>query len=51
MELIVYCSNKECALAQNLAEKLSLIGYEKVFYMPEGWEEWNKRALPMGTTD
>jgi rhodanese-related sulfurtransferase len=45
--LITYCNNADCQLAENLAEKLSLIGYENVFYMPAGWDEWKKRALPM----
>ena len=45
--LIVYCSNRHCSLAQDLAEKLSLIGYENVFYMAAGWDEWKRRALPM----
>jgi rhodanese-related sulfurtransferase len=44
--LITYCEGKGCALSQNLAEKLILAGFDKVYYLRDGWGEWKRNDLP-----
>lgn len=44
--LITYCEGKDCSLSQNLAEKLILAGFDKVYHLRDGWGEWNRNDLP-----
>jgi 3-mercaptopyruvate sulfurtransferase SseA len=31
-----------------LAEKLAWMGYEKIYYLKNGWELWKENQLPTG---
>ena len=46
--LVTYCEGKTCALSLNLAEKLILAGFEKVYHLRDGWGEWLRNDLPTG---
>ncbi len=46
--LITYCEGKACTLSQNLAEKLILAGFDKVYHLRDGWGEWERNELPAG---
>lgn len=45
--IITYCEGERCILSLELAEKLTWMGYEKVFYLKNGWGRWKERDLPM----
>lgn len=45
--LITYCDGEDCALAASLAEKLNQLGFEKVFYIINGWTRWREMGLPV----
>ena len=47
VKLITYCEGERCALSKNLAEKLSLAGYENVYLLVDGWGQWKKLRLPV----
>jgi 3-mercaptopyruvate sulfurtransferase SseA len=34
-------------LAERLAEKLFMAGFENVYYLPDGWGNWNKFRMPV----
>ncbi|MGH7457132.1 MAG: rhodanese-like domain-containing protein, partial [bacterium] len=38
--IIVYCSSAHCNAAELLAQKLSILGCNKVSIYPGGWEDW-----------
>ena len=44
--LITYCDGKACPLSLNLAEKLILAGFDKVYHLRDGWGEWRRNGLP-----
>lgn len=44
-EIITYCDGVGCSQARDLAEKLCLIGFENVFYFPEGYDAWVQRRM------
>jgi rhodanese-related sulfurtransferase len=45
--IITYCEGAQCRLSFELAEKLSWMGYEAVFYIKDGWGLWKKHQLPI----
>jgi len=45
--IITYCEGDRCALSLQLAEKLTWMGYEKVFYIKNGWGVWKENHLPV----
>lgn len=45
--LITYCAGPECTLGKQLARTLTEAGYEKVFYLVDGWGQWTSRNLPI----
>jgi rhodanese-related sulfurtransferase len=45
-KIITYCDGTECPLAENLAQKLWLLGYENVYHLRDGWGRWKARGLP-----
>jgi rhodanese-related sulfurtransferase len=47
--IITYCDGEHCSLAQELAEKLTLLGFENVHYLKDGWNQWKARQLPIAT--
>jgi 3-mercaptopyruvate sulfurtransferase SseA len=34
-------------LSQELAEKLTWLGFENVYYLKDGWGLWKERKLPI----
>ncbi|OQX28416.1 MAG: hypothetical protein BWK80_00310 [Desulfobacteraceae bacterium IS3] len=46
-EIIAYCDGEHCALGKDLAEKLSLVGFEKVFYITNGFSRWKENSQPV----
>lgn len=48
-EIIVYCHGTDCPLAQELAETLRTIGYEKAGHLRDGWGEWLRLRQPVET--
>jgi rhodanese-related sulfurtransferase len=47
--IITYCEGYYCPLAKKLAEKLIMAGFENVYYLPDGWGNWNKNRMPVKT--
>jgi rhodanese-related sulfurtransferase len=45
---ITYCEGPPCLMGHELAEKLAWLGFEKVYYLEEGFQMWSERGLPMG---
>lgn len=43
--IIVYCDGARCPLARELAEKLTWLGFEHVYYLVDGWGQWQARRL------
>ena len=46
--IIAYCEGDQCQLSRDLADKLTWLGYEKVYFLKDGWGLWKKHALPVG---
>jgi rhodanese-related sulfurtransferase len=44
--IIAYCEGVQCQLSRELAEKLTWLGYEKVYSLKDGWGLWKKHGLP-----
>lgn len=45
--IVTYCEGAQCSLSSELAEKLTWMGYENVFYLKDGWGLWKKNQLPV----
>lgn len=45
--IITYCEGEQCRLSHELAERLTWLGYEKVFYLVDGWGQWKRHGLPV----
>lgn len=45
--IIAYCEGEQCLLSHELAERLTWLGYEKVFYLVDGWGQWKRHGLPV----
>ncbi len=45
--IIAYCEGEQCRLSLELAERLVWLGYEKVFYLVDGWGQWTRHGLPV----
>ena len=46
-EIITYCNGEDCPLGHYVAEKLYQLGFERVFYLVNGWTEWQESASPV----
>jgi rhodanese-related sulfurtransferase len=44
--ILTYCEGDQCELSRDLAEKLTWLGFEKVYYLIDGWGRWQKQGLP-----
>lgn len=44
--VIAYCEGVQCQLSVVLAEKLTWMGYEKIYCMKNGWGLWKENQLP-----
>ncbi len=49
--IIAYCDGPHCPLGQNLSEQLRLLGYTRAYYMKNGWSQWKRQDMPMGSID
>ncbi len=49
MEIVTYCDGEDCPLGFNVAEKLYQLGFERVFYLTNGWDRWQENSLPSAT--
>ena len=47
--IITYCAGGSCQLAVKLAEKLMLVGFEKVYHLVDGWGKWRAAGMPIAT--
>jgi rhodanese-related sulfurtransferase len=45
--IIAYCEGYYCPLAKNLAQMLMMAGFEDVYYLPDGWGNWNRHRMPV----
>jgi rhodanese-related sulfurtransferase len=45
--IITYCDGPHCTLSHELAEKLTWLGFERVYYLVDGWGVWQANALPV----
>ena len=45
--IITYCDGEECHLATELAELLSINGFENVRYLKNGWTRWRDGGFPV----
>ncbi len=45
--IITYCEGVNCSLSKQLAEELTWLGFEQVYYVVDGWGQWNEQKLPV----
>jgi rhodanese-related sulfurtransferase len=45
--IITYCEGAQCTLSKELAEKLTWLGFQKVYFVVDGWGQWTKHRLPV----
>lgn len=49
--IIAYCDGPHCSLGLDLAEQFRLLGYDKVYYLKNGWSQWKNKGMPTGSID
>jgi rhodanese-related sulfurtransferase len=45
--IVAYCEGPRCSLSKELAEKLTWLGFEHVYYMVDGWGKWVAHEMPI----
>lgn len=45
--IVAYCEGPRCNLSKELAEKLTWLGFEQVYYMVDGWGQWVAHEMPI----
>jgi thiosulfate sulfurtransferase len=45
--IITYCDGEACHLATQLAELLFYNGFDRVYYLKNGWTRWRESGLPI----
>jgi len=45
--IVAYCEGTSCPLSKELSEKLTWLGFEKVYYVVDGWGQWQAHHLPV----
>lgn len=45
--IITYCDGENCYLAPQLAELLFFNGFDKVYYLENGWTRWRESGFPV----
>ena len=45
--IVTYCDGAQCPLSSELAEKLTELGFEKVYNLKDGWAQWKTAGLPI----
>ena len=52
VEMVIYCSNYSCGLAETLARRFIELGYTRTIYISgEGIESWQSQSLPIQQND
>ncbi len=46
-EIVVYCSDYDCNLSENIFEFLAKKGFKNVWGYDEGMSEWHKKCYPV----
>ncbi|MGE5364892.1 MAG: rhodanese-like domain-containing protein [Bacteroidota bacterium] len=49
--VITYCGEGDCSMSQKLAEKLTELGYKRVFVFQKGYESWLNAGYPTENTE
>jgi rhodanese-related sulfurtransferase len=49
--IITYCDGPQCPLASQLAERLTWLGFEQVYFLKDGWSQWQAAGLPVQKQD
>jgi rhodanese-related sulfurtransferase len=49
--IIAYCDGVNCSLGRDMAEQFRLLGYEKAYYLKDGWRQWKQQRMPTGAID
>ena len=49
--IITYCEGYYCPLASDLAQMLLMAGFENVYYLPDGWGNWNRERMPVESSE
>ena len=45
--IVTYCEGPRCSLSRELAEKLTWLGFEEVYYLSDGWDMWQEHHMPV----
>ncbi|MFZ1983014.1 MAG: rhodanese-like domain-containing protein [Desulfatitalea sp.] len=45
--IIAYCEGEQCQLSHELAERLTWLGFTQVYYLVDGWGQWQSHHLPV----
>jgi rhodanese-related sulfurtransferase len=45
--IITYCDGEHCTLSRQLAELLIQMGYQRTYYLVDGWGRWKAAGLPV----
>lgn len=48
--IVTYCDGEQCHLAPELAELLYFNGFDKVYYLTNGWTRWRSHGFPIALT-
>lgn len=49
--IVTYCGEGDCSMSQKLAEKLTELGYKRVFVFQKGYESWLNAGYPTEKTE
>lgn len=44
--LITYCDGPHCPLARELAMELTMMGFDRTYYLTDGWLKWQQKTMP-----
>ncbi len=45
--IVIYCTDADCTLAERLAGELKFLGYRHIAVFSGGWEAWQQAQLPV----
>jgi rhodanese-related sulfurtransferase len=45
--IVTYCEGPRSTLSRELAEKLTWLGFEEVYYLVDGWGVWQDHQMPV----
>jgi 3-mercaptopyruvate sulfurtransferase SseA len=47
--IVAYCEGPAAPRARKLAEQLTWLGFEEVYYLVDGWDMWQAHHMPVDT--